>query len=74
MITNIGLSPRNIGNIAVIGGGLIGSGIATVLVLNNFHVVLKEETEASLQNGIGRVKGEVKPILPFLYWVSLIER
>nr|GMD13057.1 glyoxysomal fatty acid beta-oxidation multifunctional protein MFP-A [Ipomoea batatas] len=59
-ITNIGLSPRNIGNIAVIGGGLIGSGIATVLVLNNFHVVLKEETEASLQNGIGRVKANLE--------------
>nr|GMD13818.1 glyoxysomal fatty acid beta-oxidation multifunctional protein MFP-A-like isoform X1 [Ipomoea batatas] len=59
-ITNIGLSPRNIGNIAVIGGGLIGSGIATVSVLNNFHVVLKEETEASLQNGIVRVKANLE--------------
>lgn len=56
-ITNIGLTPRKIKKAAIVGGGLMGSGIATVLVLNNFKVILKELNAQFLSAGINRVKG-----------------
>jgi enoyl-CoA hydratase/3-hydroxyacyl-CoA dehydrogenase len=37
----------------------MGSGIATVLILNNFKVILKEVNEQSLSAGINRVKGRL---------------
>lgn len=44
--------------VAVVGGGLMGSGIATALVLSNYSVILKEVNDKFLQAGIGRVKGQ----------------
>ena len=44
--------------VAVLGGGLMGSGIATALVLSGYPVILKEINEKFLQAGIDRVKGE----------------
>ena len=41
----------------MLGGGLMGSGIATALVLSNYPVILKEVNNQFLQAGIGRVKG-----------------
>jgi len=67
-ITNIGLTPRKIKKAAIVGGGLMGSGIATVLILNNFKVILKEINEQFLSAGINRVKGN--PPNPF-HQVSL---
>lgn len=49
--------PRQINKVAVIGGGLMGSGIATTLVVNKFPVILKEVNEKLLEAGISRVKG-----------------
>jgi enoyl-CoA hydratase/3-hydroxyacyl-CoA dehydrogenase len=43
--------------VAVLGGGLMGSGIATALVLSNYLVILKEVNNQFLQAGIGRVRG-----------------
>jgi len=37
---------------------LMGSGIATALILSNYPVILKEVNEKFLEAGIGRVKGE----------------
>ena len=51
--------PRKVNKIGVLGGGLMGSGIATALILNNYSVILKEVNEQLLQAGIGRVKGIV---------------
>ncbi|CAL4907728.1 unnamed protein product [Urochloa decumbens] len=59
-ITNIGLTPRKIKKAAIVGGGLMGSGIATVLILNNFKVILKEVNEQFLSAGINRVKGNLQ--------------
>ncbi|OEL23444.1 Glyoxysomal fatty acid beta-oxidation multifunctional protein MFP-a [Dichanthelium oligosanthes] len=59
-ITNIGLTPRKIKKAAIVGGGLMGSGIATVLILNNFKVALKEVNEQFLSAGINRVKGNLQ--------------
>jgi len=71
-ITNIGLTPRKIKKAAIVGGGLMGSGIATVLILNNFKVILKEINEQFLSAGINRVKG--RPFFPHFtkfYWDCL---
>lgn len=53
------MKPRKIKKVAILGGGLMGSGIATALVLSNFPVVLKEVNEKFLQAGLDRVKGEL---------------
>jgi len=56
-ITDLGLVPRRVKKVAVLGGGLMGSGIATALVLSNYPVILKEVNNQFLQAGIGRVRG-----------------
>lgn len=57
-MTDRGLVPRRVTKVAVIGGGLMGSGIATALILSNYPVILKEVNDKFLQAGIGRVRGE----------------
>ncbi|XP_047311340.1 glyoxysomal fatty acid beta-oxidation multifunctional protein MFP-a-like [Impatiens glandulifera] len=59
-ITDRGLVPRPIKKVAVLGGGLMGSGIATALILCNYHVILKEVNENFLQSGLGRVKANLQ--------------
>lgn len=59
-VTDLGLSPRKIKKVAVIGGGLMGSGIATALVLSSYPVVLKEVNQKFLEAGIGRVKANLQ--------------
>lgn len=44
--------------VAILGGGLMGSGIATALVLSNYSVILKEVNQKFLDAGINRIKGE----------------
>lgn len=56
-IAELGLKPRKIQNVAVVGGGLMGSGIVTALVLSGYSVILKEINDKFLQAGLGRVKG-----------------
>ena len=41
-MTDAGLKPRRIKRIAVLGGGLMGSGIATASILAGVGVLLKE--------------------------------
>jgi len=54
-----GVKPRAIKRVAVIGGGLMGSGIATALVLNGVDVALKEISQQFLDGGLGRVRANV---------------
>ncbi|KAJ0981278.1 hypothetical protein J5N97_009533 [Dioscorea zingiberensis] len=54
---NLGLVPRKIKKVAVLGGGLMGSGIATALILSNFPVILKEVDGNLLKGGLDRVQG-----------------
>lgn len=49
--------PRKVRKVAIVGGGLMGSGIATALILSKYSVILKEVSEKFLQAGIGRVRG-----------------
>ncbi|KAI7744767.1 hypothetical protein M8C21_016902 [Ambrosia artemisiifolia] len=58
-VTDLGLKPRQIKKVAVLGGGLMGSGIATALVLNGYEVVLKEVNQKFLDAGLGRVKANL---------------
>jgi len=48
-VTDAGLKPRRIKRIAVLGGGLMGSGIATASVLAGVEVLLKEINDKFLQ-------------------------
>lgn len=56
-VTDVGLKPRHVKKVAVIGGGLMGSGIATALLLGNIYVVLKEVNSEYLQKGIKTIEG-----------------
>ncbi len=44
---------------AVLGGGLMGSGIATALCLCGVEVILKEVNQGFLDAGMGRVKANL---------------
>nr|CAD1840063.1 unnamed protein product [Ananas comosus var. bracteatus] len=59
-ITDIGLVPRKVRKVAIVGGGLMGSGIATTLILSKYSVILKEVSEKFLQAGIGRVRANLQ--------------
>lgn len=60
--------PRRVKKVAILGGGLMGSGIATALILSNYPVILKEVNDKFLQAGISRVTGEAR--IP--QWLLLI--
>ncbi|RWW69915.1 hypothetical protein BHE74_00022447 [Ensete ventricosum] len=55
-VTDVGLRPRKIKRVAVIGGGLMGSGIATALILSNTPVILKEIDSNFLQKGLKMIR------------------
>ena len=54
-----GLKPRPIRCVAVLGGGLMGSGIATALALAGVEVILKEVSQQFLDGGMARIKANV---------------
>ena len=56
-VTDGQLKPRQIRKVAVIGGGLMGSGIATALLVSNISVVLKEVNPQFLQRGEKMIAG-----------------
>ncbi|KAI3754250.1 hypothetical protein L1987_54029 [Smallanthus sonchifolius] len=62
-ITDIGLKPRLIKKVAVIGGGLMGSGIATALIVGNIKVVLKEVNSEYLTKGIKMIEANVRGLV-----------
>ncbi|GMN62390.1 hypothetical protein TIFTF001_031463 [Ficus carica] len=59
-VTDLGLVPRQVKKVAILGGGLMGSGIATALILSNYPVILKEVNDKFLQAGIGRVRANLQ--------------
>jgi enoyl-CoA hydratase/3-hydroxyacyl-CoA dehydrogenase len=58
-ITDRGLSPRKMKKIAVLGGGLMGSGIATACILAGHEVIIKEINEKFMQAGLDRVRSNI---------------
>ncbi|CAN1169937.1 Peroxisomal fatty acid beta-oxidation multifunctional protein AIM1 [Linum perenne] len=59
-VTDCGLKPRQIKKVAVIGGGLMGSGIATALITSNIYVVLKEVNSEYLLKGIKTIEENIR--------------
>ncbi|KAE8785194.1 ABC transporter B family member 25 [Hordeum vulgare] len=59
-ITDLGLMPRKVSKVVIVDGGLMGSGIATVLILSHYPVILKEVDEKFLNAGIDRIKGSCR--------------
>ncbi|KAJ3694535.1 hypothetical protein LUZ60_010015 [Juncus effusus] len=62
-VTDLGLKPRKIKKIAVIGGGLMGSGIATACILNNISVILKEVDSKFLERGLKMISGNLEGLV-----------
>ncbi|KAL0739136.1 hypothetical protein Bca4012_015346 [Brassica carinata] len=62
-VTDAGLKPRLMRKVAVIGGGLMGSGIATALLLSNIRVVLKEINSEYLLKGIKSVEENLNSLV-----------
>ncbi|KAL9339269.1 hypothetical protein Peur_068284 [Populus x canadensis] len=62
-VTDVGLKPRHIKKVAVIGGGLMGSGIATALIVSSIHVVLKEINSEYLQKGTKTIEANVRTLV-----------
>lgn len=54
-ITDVGLKPRALKTVAVLGGGLMGSGICTALALAGYDVLLKEVSDKFLAAGLQRI-------------------
>ncbi|CAI9262585.1 unnamed protein product [Lactuca saligna] len=59
-VTDVGLKPRSVKKVIVIGGGLMWSGIATALILGNIKVVLKDVNSKYLQKGLKITEANVK--------------
>ncbi|XP_024368113.1 peroxisomal fatty acid beta-oxidation multifunctional protein MFP2 [Physcomitrium patens] len=59
-IVELGLKPRKIKKVAVVGGGLMGSGIVTALILSGYSVLLKEINDKFLQAGLERIKANLQ--------------
>ncbi|CAM8990030.1 unnamed protein product [Rhodiola kirilowii] len=62
-VTDVGLKPRTVKKVAIIGGGLMGSGIATTFILSNTHVVLKEINSDLVLRGTKMIEANVKSLV-----------
>lgn len=58
--TDRGLKARKITKVGVLGGGLMGAGIAAACLFNGMEVLLKEVNQQFLDGGLGRVKANVE--------------
>lgn len=58
-VTDAGLKPRKVAAVAVLGGGLMGSGIATALALAGVKVLLKEVNQQFLDGGMSRIRANM---------------
>ncbi|KAG0462840.1 hypothetical protein HPP92_021316 [Vanilla planifolia] len=65
-VTDLALKPSPIRKVAVIGGGLMGSGIATALILNGVHVILKEIDSTFLHRGMQAIADKKNNALSIL--------
>ncbi|MCJ8273905.1 MAG: 3-hydroxyacyl-CoA dehydrogenase NAD-binding domain-containing protein, partial [Psychrosphaera sp.] len=55
--SSINAEPLDVVKVGIIGGGNMGSGIATAFLSSKFSVQLIEQTEEALEAGLGRIKG-----------------
>ena len=68
-VTDAGLKPRKVQKVAVIGGGLMGSGIATAGLLVGQEVIIKEVNDKFLQ-----VQNFISPLLWYMTLKKLFAR
>ncbi len=59
-VTGAGIEARPIERVGVLGGGTMGSGIATALVSAGIEVRLKEVDDACLESGLARVRANIE--------------
>ncbi|KAL3827809.1 hypothetical protein ACJIZ3_016611 [Penstemon smallii] len=59
-ISEMNLQPKKISKVAVIGGGLMSSEIAAMLLLRNYQVILKEKDKKRLFDEIHRIRGNLQ--------------
>ncbi|GAB4839226.1 Altered inheritance of mitochondria protein 1 [Ancistrocladus abbreviatus] len=62
-VTDVGLRPRHVKKVAIVGGGLMGSGIATALLLGDIYVILKEINSEYLLKGIKTIEGNIRGLV-----------
>lgn len=62
-VTDLGLIPRPVKSAAVLGGGLMGSGIATSLILAGIPVLLKEINQQFLNDGLERIQSNLMSLV-----------
>lgn len=62
-VTDQGRKARSLNTVAVLGGGLMGSGIATACIVVGINVMLKEINDKFLQAGIGRIEANLKALV-----------
>jgi enoyl-CoA hydratase/3-hydroxyacyl-CoA dehydrogenase len=55
-----GVKPRQLRKFGIIGGGLMGSGIATAVLLSGGQVILKEVEQKFLDAGVQRIRGNLE--------------
>jgi 3-hydroxyacyl-CoA dehydrogenase, NAD binding domain len=58
-VSDQGLTPKKMKCVAVLGGGLMGSGICTALTLAGYSVLLKEINQKFLDAGVSRIKANL---------------
>lgn len=58
-VTDRGLKPKKMTVVGVLGGGLMGSGIATALAWTGYTVLLKEIKQEFLDSGMKRIKANM---------------
>ncbi|KAF3632513.1 hypothetical protein FXO37_27432 [Capsicum annuum] len=59
-VTDLGLVPRHVKKVSILGGGLMGSEIATVFLLSKYYVILKDVNDKVLEAGIDRIKANLQ--------------
>ncbi len=59
-VTDQKFEPKAIKRVAVLGGGTMGSGIATALLQSGFEVVLKEVNTDFVEAGRGRIQSNLE--------------
>ncbi|KAL3689546.1 hypothetical protein R1sor_015855 [Riccia sorocarpa] len=59
-VTDRGLKPRQIRSVAIVGGGLMGSGIATAVALQQIPVQIKETDSDALNRAVNTVRANLE--------------